>query len=330
VRTLAFSLVFLFAWQATADEGDVATAEALFQDGRALLEAGRASEACPKLAESQRLDPATGTLIALAACHELQGKLASAWAEFSESAGRAVREGRADRSELATRRAEQLRPRLSWLTIQVSPSLLATPGIELRRGGRVLGSAALNVPVPVDGGEYVIEAAAPGRQSWRGLVQVGPEADHRSFRVPELAPAAPEPRNTVAADPQRRRPVGQAAPNAEGSQKWGNLEWIGVGSAAAGVLSLGTGAWFLNRALSKNSEADPHCPNNRCDDAGRELRNDALKSGRWATGFAIAGGSLVAVGATLFFVGRSTSKERAAVAFGFDGEQVRAGVTGAF
>jgi len=65
-----------------------AAAEALFQEGRALLMAGKAEQACPKLEDSQRLDPATGTLMALALCHEQEGKLASAWAAFADVEGR--------------------------------------------------------------------------------------------------------------------------------------------------------------------------------------------------------------------------------------------------
>ena len=44
---------------------DVAAAEALYREGRALMEKGDLDAACPKLAESQRLDPSSGTALNL-------------------------------------------------------------------------------------------------------------------------------------------------------------------------------------------------------------------------------------------------------------------------
>src|SRR6185295_16031570 len=102
-----------------ATPADTVTAEALFQQGRSLLLEERIAEACPKLAESFRVDPSTGTLAALAMCHEKQGKLASAWAEFTDVESRARREGRKDREKLARASADALTPRLSTLEIEV-------------------------------------------------------------------------------------------------------------------------------------------------------------------------------------------------------------------
>jgi hypothetical protein len=54
-------------------------AEALFQEGRQLLEEGHVDEACLRLAESYAQEPASGTLLNLARCHQTQGKIATAW-----------------------------------------------------------------------------------------------------------------------------------------------------------------------------------------------------------------------------------------------------------
>ena len=78
---------------------------------------GDAHAACPKLTESLRLDRATGTLLALAMCHEVDGHLASAWTEYLEVIARAKRDGRPDREEAARQYAHALEARLSMLDI---------------------------------------------------------------------------------------------------------------------------------------------------------------------------------------------------------------------
>src|SRR5262245_40441563 len=142
-RATVFVFVTCFASARGAfAQSDPVVAEALFQEGRTLLDQGKAAEACPKLAESHRLDPATGTLIALALCREAEGKLASAWAAFADAEGRARTEGSKDREAVAHERAAALYPRLSTLSIDVSEDASAIAGLEIKRDGVVLGRGA--------------------------------------------------------------------------------------------------------------------------------------------------------------------------------------------
>src|SRR6187431_2897761 len=67
----------------------VGMAEALFQDGRALLSQGSLELACNKLKESQQLAPAPGTLLSWADCEERRGHMASAWSLWLEAASAA-------------------------------------------------------------------------------------------------------------------------------------------------------------------------------------------------------------------------------------------------
>ena len=94
---------------------DRATAEALFQEAKKLKAAEEYDAACPKFAASQKLDPALGTLLNLADCHEQQGLTASAWAEFLEAATLARRAGQAERAKVAKERATALEGRLTRL-----------------------------------------------------------------------------------------------------------------------------------------------------------------------------------------------------------------------
>src|SRR4051812_42610356 len=113
-KTLCASALLVFSLGSVpARAGDAATAEALFRQGRTLMEAGNYVAACPKLEESYAQDPATGTLLALGICQERAGRTASAWATYSEAAGRAKRDGRADREQAAREHMAALEPKLS-------------------------------------------------------------------------------------------------------------------------------------------------------------------------------------------------------------------------
>lgn len=194
---------------------DVALAESLFRDAKRLMAESRFSEACPKFAESYRLDPGLGTLLNLAACHEAEGKLASAWAEFSDAAARAKRDGDADRQQFAEERVRAIEPRLARITISLQ-SGASVPGLVVKLDGREISSAAFGVAVPVDPGAHQVTASAPGKQSWAQNVQAPAQAANLNVTIPLLqdAPAAaPAPAPTpVAPTPAAPAPAPAQGP----------------------------------------------------------------------------------------------------------------------
>jgi hypothetical protein len=289
-------------------QSDAAAAEALWQEGKALLEEGRFSEACIKLSESYRLDPGTGALLALAHCHEQEGKLASAWAEYQEAAGRSKKEGNAERERVSRERAKLLEPRLSRLSIEVDPATLALSGLKVERSGASVGRGSYGVAIPVDGGDYRVVATADGRKPWETVVVVRPEADQVTVRVPELEVAPSEP---AAASGHTTSPSAVAL-GAEPSG-WSPLRVGGAATAGIGLVSLGVSGFFALRAQSKKSESDDAgCSDNMCPPAAAELRRSALSAADVATVTSIAGVVLVATGATLFVVGGSKGKSQGA------------------
>ena len=90
-----------FAWGLVltrlAAAQDTTHADETFHAGRTLMDSGKLAEACPKFEESQRADPAAGTLLALAYCQELSGLLASAHGSYLAAADLGS-EGRANRA----------------------------------------------------------------------------------------------------------------------------------------------------------------------------------------------------------------------------------------
>lgn len=161
---------------------DCSLATALFKEGRKLLELGQVAEACRKLGESQRLDPGGGTLLNLAACHEREGRTASAWAEFTEALGLARKDGRDDRIAVATERIAQLEPRLSRVTVVVAAA--ASSDLEVTLDGTPVRRAAWGMGVPVDPGPHTLEARAPGMRPWRASLTVGAQGDAQTISVP--------------------------------------------------------------------------------------------------------------------------------------------------
>jgi hypothetical protein len=304
-RTLWLALVLFVPTRTAFAQGEGnAAAEALFQEGRALFEQGKFAEGCPKLAESQRIDPATGTLLALALCHEGEGKLATAWAEFTTAQGQARQAGRGDREALAREHADALRPRLSTLAVDVSPDVAKTRGLEIRVDGVVVGAGSYGIAVPVDGGERRIEASAPGKKSWSRAVAVKPESDAARIAVPALADATPAvaPRTTPAAD---TKPNGGSG-----------TRTAGLITAGAGVVVLGIGTYLALDAKSDYDAADDRCAGATCPPGPFEATEDARSRGTMATVLFAVGGAAVATGAVLWFLppsGPDRAKPRARV-----------------
>ena len=167
---------------------DHALAQSLFDRGRELMEKGDFASACPLLAESQRIDPAGGTLTNLAVCHEQAGKLATAYSEFNEALSQAIREGRKDRQQIAEERIAAITPRLSKIAIDVAAAE-DVQGLEVRLDGTVVGRAAWGTLTAADGGKHEITASAPGRKTWSLSFELATSGAERRVRVPALAPA---------------------------------------------------------------------------------------------------------------------------------------------
>ncbi len=139
-----------------------ALAETLFFTARGMMEAGRYEAACEKLTESYRLDPAAGTLLNLAVCHQKSGRVASAWGEYRQALADANRANRPDRAQLATAGIAELEPQLPFLTIVVPPAVKALRGLVITRNGTPLQSAAWDTDLPVDPGKVEVVEVATG------------------------------------------------------------------------------------------------------------------------------------------------------------------------
>ncbi|MBI5536360.1 MAG: tetratricopeptide repeat protein [Deltaproteobacteria bacterium] len=189
----------LVAWMtpAVALADDKGEAERLFQEGRGLMLQKRFAEACPKIEQSQRLDPHVGTLLNLAACHEQVGRFAAAWVEYQQALTAARAEGQKDRERLALERIEVVEPRVPWLTLRVAQRP-AIHGLSVTLDGASIPPAAWEKEMPVDPGEHLVSATAPSHKAWQVKVELR-ESEHKAVDVSALEaiePAPPAPAHT--------------------------------------------------------------------------------------------------------------------------------------
>jgi hypothetical protein len=291
----------------TPAENDRVLAQSLFEQGKKLMQAGDYDAACPKLEASQRLDPAGGTLINLALCHEKQGKTATAWADFKAALGVARRDGRRDRIEAAEQHIAALEPLLPRLTVSVSERV---EGLVVSLDGTALSQAAWDAPVPVDPGAHELSAQAPGRSRWSERLEMGAK-EQRTVTVPALAASAADAVMPAAATgPTSSQPAPRrepASPERDQGPAKDNamLGWV-IGGA--GVAALGVGSYFGIRTFSKRSQSDKECPTDTtCSPEGVEANNDAWTSA-WVADIAMGLG-VVGMGVGAYLVLTSSGAE---------------------
>jgi hypothetical protein len=275
--------------QESADR--VALAETLFRKAKALMAEHRYAEACPALAESLRLDSGGGTQLALALCHEHEGRTATAWAEFREALSRALQDGEQDRATVAKQHVDALEPRLSKLTLRLDAAAAATPGLSVRRDGIALGKPSWDLSAPVDPGDHDIEVSAPGRRTWTTLVRVGQDADLVQIVVPPLEVLPPPPNEPlVLAAPAETAPPGPP------TRRVAAISLAGIGAA-----SLGIGIGFGVLALDKQSSSRAVCPTSLCNDAGALQANRTARAAAWVADIAIPAGAAASVASIVLF-----------------------------
>ncbi len=279
-------------------------AEALFRAGRELMANGDFAQACPKFAESQRLDPKPGTLVNLALCHEKSGRTASAWSEYLEAAELARRAGQSEREGVARARARALEPALAHLVIAQSP----TPGTEVTLDGQTLGEGVFGTPIPVDFGDHVLRAAAPGKKTRILPVVVSTAAEQQAVAIPALEDEDPPRPAPVLAPPSLPPPPPRDLDPGGAGRTWGFV------SGGAGLVLLGVGAYFGLHAFAEKSTAENECDPHNCTQAGIDAIH-ALEASEAASTITIAAG-LAAAGAGVYLVlanrPRGSSAPRAA------------------
>jgi tetratricopeptide (TPR) repeat protein len=267
-------------------------ADSLFAEGRDLLEKGRYADACPKLARSEQLSPAVGTLLNLGYCYEQLGKLRSAMDAYAEAEKLASAAGDPKRATFAKDRYVVVEPRAPKLVVRIVPP--EAPGVEVKRNGVAMTKTELDHAIAVDPQDYVLTASANGYVTWKSAIVVRGEGAVVMVTVPPL-------------EVHSAAPAGVAAEASSITPR----RIVALGLGAVSALAIGAGIAAGLSAKSRYDDASPHCDDRGCDDVGTSIQHGAVVQGNIATAL-VALGLLSGGGAIyLWIVGAPDTKRTA-------------------
>lgn len=254
---------------------DEAAAEALFRSAREASQQGDWITACDRFEESNRLDPAPGTVLNIGRCREKLGQLASAWKSYEEAAQRLPSGDR--RAKFARKRADALQGRVPHLTL-LAPEEDGEYSIEVN--GVKFEAASLGVPLPFDPGQVTVVVRAKGRAEW--TVELGlAEADRTEQRL-ELGPIGETeaPEAATSEDPGSEN----------GGDQSNMLAYSLLGVGGAGLAAAVFGGVWIGVEIPKVSD---ECPDGVCLSPEGD---DARARGRAATTIAAVGSGVALLG----------------------------------
>jgi hypothetical protein len=233
------SWLFALGWVAcgipASAQSNEQRADDLFRQGQDRLQIGRTREACVLLASSHRLDPALGTLLNLALCHEKEGKIATAHREYVAAATWAKERNESEREHFARQRASSLEGEIPKLRVEIAG---APRDIRVQLDGRAIDGAELEGDIAVDPGPHRLEVTAAGRKAWhKGDLRIEPRS--RTLLQVALEDATPVDAAASTSGPtSMNRPV------------------LGYVAGGAAVASLGAGIALLLRAGALDAQSD--------------------------------------------------------------------------
>jgi hypothetical protein len=304
------------AW--AGDGTDAAAATQLFNAGRDLMKQGDYAAACPKLAESARLQPTVGALAKLAECEEHERRLVSAYGRWQQALNlaRSTGDERATDVEKEVARLDAIVPKLRIVAGATLPQ-----DAVIRLDTVELGPAGLGVGLPVEPGTHMLQASAPHKRTWATQVETKADGATLPVTIPSLEdePSLAAPSSLPPAPAMTPAPLPAPAPLAPASSVW---RTVGLVTAGTGVAAIGAGAVLGLVAMHQRNDAG--CPGNVCpDDTSASTLRSAKSSADASTALFIAGGALLAGGVAVWWL--------SAASHGRTGVLVTpAGVVGAF
>lgn len=258
-----------------ASPQDRAAADALFDSGVTLMEAGNYDKACPKFQKSFDLDPGVGTLLNLGRCYDLAGKYASAWSTYRDASAMARQEGQTAREEHARAEAKKMEPKLVRVQLELAEGLRELPGFKLTQNGvDLVIDAVVGEAIPIDAGSHEVVAQADGYLPRTVKFEAKEEGTTYPVFIDALQPGeasqpVPHLDSTESTEPEPG-PGPTPAPQAEPKGR-SLVGPIVLGAVGVGLAGAGTAFAFMAKAHDNN--ARDICENER-DECGQKQVDD--------------------------------------------------------
>lgn len=278
---------------------DLAAARALGQEGVKLADAGKCDEAIDRLARAEKLFHAPTTLARLGECQVQVGKLV----EGTENLNRVVRAVLPPDAPAvfvtAQERARQVlaeaKPKIANLKIAVAAP--ADAQLTVTIDGEPMPLANLNANRPIDPGEHVVEASAPGFKTATVKVHLS-EGGIDSVALtlepdpnaPKAAPGGADP-SAEASSTHETTPLDSSrATTSSGPSRIPAYAALGLGAVGVGV-----GTVFGLMATGKKSDLDGACPDRQCGNDMQDTIDTGKTYGTVSTvGFVVGGVGILA------------------------------------
>jgi hypothetical protein len=271
-------------------------AERLFREGRAALKQEVYDVACVKLAESERLEPAVGTLLNLAVCFEKREQRAAAWSAYRDALELARESDSDDAQRFARQQIATLEADLVRVTLVSPPS--PPPGMSLALDGTPLAAERWQRPLALELGVHVIEATAPGRRPWSRTVVALQGGTERVVVIQPPALLTEPGRPSLGAQPPAPQPRSPSVFQAR---------WVVPGAIA--LVGLAATAYFGASAASAWQTRRAHCPGHACDSTAVDASERAARFARLADVSAVV---TATAAVTSVYFGIGWSHERSA------------------
>jgi len=268
--------------------GPTSRAGELFDEAKTMMDKGNFAEACPKLAESESLDPQVGTMLNLALCYEALGKTASGCSMWRDAEAAAARKLQSDREQLARERAAKVCSRAPQIAVDVAPQS-GRDRVEVAINDVLVPRERWGTSQPLDPGEYELRASGAGLRPWSSKVVV--DEQHPAVVVVPVLAEAPD-ASTGPATP---------APDRRG-QHLKTAAWV---TGAAGLAVVAVGAAFGVSAIVNNVAANGshNCVRDICNAAGESDRQRVIEDANVADVMLAVGVGGVATGVALWLLG---------------------------